>query len=111
MGDVMNASPQALLIYAQLMSILGMLEVKWPSILQGLFKAMSWLTHIAPKVVVFPAVACSFSSHPSAANLSSSRLIVFASCSPAACSAIVASNIAAAAADSVWLLDLSPGRF
>lgn len=41
---------QAVLTYAQLMSILGMLEVKWPSILQGLFKAMSWITHIAPKV-------------------------------------------------------------
>ena len=41
---------QALLTYAQLMSILSMLEVKWPSVLQGLFKAMSWITHIAPKV-------------------------------------------------------------
>ena len=41
---------QAVLMYAQLMSILGMLEVKWPSILQGLFKAMSWITHIAPRV-------------------------------------------------------------
>jgi len=41
---------QGLLTYAQLASILGMLNVQWPSILQGLFKGFSWITHIAPKV-------------------------------------------------------------
>ena len=41
------------------MSILGMLDVKWPSILQGLFKAVSWITHIAPKVDThFALAAC-----------------------------------------------------
>lgn len=50
---------QALLTYAQLMSILSMLEVKWPSVLQGLFKAVSWITHIAPKVCCLDCPCCS----------------------------------------------------
>lgn len=54
---------QALLTYAQLMSILGMLDVKWPSILQGLFKAVSWITHIAPKVDTHVALAACVFGH------------------------------------------------
>ena len=46
----MSGMMQGLLTYTQLASILGMLNVEWPSILQGLFKGFSWLTHIAPKV-------------------------------------------------------------
>ncbi|KAL0038200.1 hypothetical protein WJX79_007783 [Trebouxia sp. C0005] len=42
---------EGLLTYTQLASILGMLNVQWPSVLQGLFKGFSWITHIAPKVV------------------------------------------------------------
>lgn len=41
---------QGLLTYTQLAAILGMLNVQWPSILQGLLKGFSWLTHLAPKV-------------------------------------------------------------
>ncbi len=40
---------QSLLVYVQFISILGMLNVEWPSVLKGLFKGLSWLTHIAPK--------------------------------------------------------------
>lgn len=43
---------QGLLTYAQLAAILSMLDVEWPSILQGLFKGFSWLVHIAPKVTL-----------------------------------------------------------
>ncbi|KAL0044505.1 hypothetical protein WJX82_010100 [Trebouxia sp. C0006] len=42
---------QGLLTYTQLASILGMLNVQWPTVLQGLFEGFSWVTHIAPKVV------------------------------------------------------------
>ena len=51
---------QGLLTYTQLASILGMLNVQWPTVLQGLFKGFSWITHIAPKVPTpccFPAAA------------------------------------------------------
>ena len=41
---------QGLLTYTQLASILGMLNVQWPTVLQGLFEGFSWVTHIAPKV-------------------------------------------------------------
>ncbi|KAL3153693.1 hypothetical protein ABBQ32_013292 [Trebouxia sp. C0010 RCD-2024] len=43
---------EGLLTYLQLASILSLLDVQWPSILQNLFKGFSWLVHIAPKVTL-----------------------------------------------------------
>jgi hypothetical protein len=41
---------QALLTYVQLASLLGLLDIKWLSLLGGLFKAFAWITHVNPQV-------------------------------------------------------------
>ena len=47
-NDIMWA--QALLTYVQLASLLSLLNIEWPSVLGGVFKAAAWMVHAAPQV-------------------------------------------------------------
>jgi len=41
---------QALMTYVQFASLLGLLDIQWPSVLGGLFKAASWIMQVSPQV-------------------------------------------------------------
>ncbi len=41
---------QVLLTYVQLASLLGLLDIEWPSVMGGLFKAAAWISQVSPQV-------------------------------------------------------------
>ena len=41
---------QVVVIYIQLASLLGLLNIPWPSVMSGLFKAASWIMQMSPQV-------------------------------------------------------------
>lgn len=47
---------EALLVHVQLTSLLGLLDIRWPSILGGLSKAFAWITHINPQSAAFDCI-------------------------------------------------------
>lgn len=42
---------QVVVIYIQLASLLGLLNIPWPSVMSGLFKAASWIMQVSPQVL------------------------------------------------------------
>ena len=41
---------QALLTHVQLASLLALMNIEWPKVLGGVFKAAAWMVHAAPQV-------------------------------------------------------------
>lgn len=41
---------QALLTHVQLASLLSLMNIEWPKVLGGVFKAAAWVVHAAPQV-------------------------------------------------------------